>query len=81
MVYLFSAYLLKRYEKSVNIFLWGANEQNDPKTKIAFEYLTAPRNDGGLKLIDLRKKDYAIKIQWIKRLKQIETLHIISFLI
>ncbi len=32
--------------------------------------MTAPRDDGGLKLIDIRKKDYAIKIQWIKRIKE-----------
>ena len=59
----------KRYKTTVRQYLW------DKKTpKIAYDTLITSTSHGGYKLTDLQKKDNALKIQWIKRLKKNNTI-------
>ena len=56
-------------EREFEIFLW-----NGRKPKIPLKQLQALKSDGGLKLVDLHKKDKAIKASWVEKLKTEEKL-------
>ena len=51
------------FENYISVFLW-----NSKKPKISLNVLKSSRESGGMKLFDLKKKDYSLKIQWINRL-------------
>ena len=42
-------------------FIWG-----DSRAKIPLKILQMDKKSGGLKLVDLQKRDWAIKASWIK---------------
>ncbi len=64
----------EKYKEVIRDYIW------DGKTpKIAYSTLISPRNQGGLKLVDLQKKDSALKIQWIKRLSKNENLAALAY--
>ena len=53
-----------QYKKTIRNFIW---EGKNPK--IAYSTLISSISEGGVKLVDLERKDKALKIQWIKRIK------------
>ncbi len=64
----------ERYKKIIRNYIWEGKT-----AKIAYETLVAPPKDGGFKLIDLQKKDQALKIQWIRRLEKNEKLAALAY--
>ena len=46
-------------------FLWQGK-----RAKIAMSTLQTAKNKGGLRLFDIRKKQTALKIQWVKRITE-----------
>ena len=52
---------IKAFEKIINEFLWNAR-----RPKISLNVLYADKQSGGAGLIDLRKKDKAMKLGWVK---------------
>ncbi len=63
-----------KYRQKITGYIW---EGKTPK--IAFSKLTCNREQGGLKLVDLLKKDRSMKIKWISRLKNSESLANIAY--
>ena len=53
--------IVKKMENLIRNFLWGGK-----KAKIAYKILQNPKNQGGLNLVDLRKRDIALKATWPK---------------
>lgn len=56
---------LEAFLRTIRHFLW-----NGGKPKIAMQKLYNPRELGGLKLVDLNKKDWSLKIQWVAVCKE-----------
>ena len=54
---------VKEFNQTINNYLW-----KNRKPKIPLKVLQLPVTDGGLGLIDIRKKDIAMKVQWVKRM-------------
>ena len=52
---------VKEFNQTINNYLW-----KNRKPKIPLKVLQLPVTDGGLGLIDIRKKDIAMKVQWVK---------------
>ena len=61
--------LLKKFIKSVEVFLW-----NGARPKIPYVTLTLNKKNGGMGLVDIERKNRALKISWIKTLKSEEKL-------
>ena len=61
--------LIIKFEKEMCSFIWNGN-----KPKISMATLKTSKKCGGLALVDLAKKDAALKISWIKVLDQDEKL-------
>ena len=57
--------LIKKLESIISSFIWS-----NKKAKIARGLLQSSKQSGGLGLVDLRKKDDALKISWIAILRQ-----------
>ena len=57
----------KIIDNKIREFLW-----NGKKAKIAYEILQNPKKEGGLNLVNLRKKDIALKATWPKILEKEE---------
>ena len=57
--------MLKNFESEFSKFLW-----NDRKAKIPLRSLQTSKQVGGLKLVDLAKKEMSQKISWIKILQE-----------
>lgn len=55
---------IKKYEHILRRFLW-----QDKRPKIALNVLYRSKTDGGLALVNLAKKDAALKVQWINKIK------------
>ena len=55
--------IIKKIDTLIEQFLW-----NNKKAKIPLETLKCSSCNGGLRLVDLNVKDKALKISWIKRL-------------
>ena len=53
--------MTKRLRNNITTFLW-----NGRKPKISTKILELPKEEGGLKLVNLQTKDVALKISWIK---------------
>ena len=66
--------IICKVENEITNFIW-----NDKKPKIALKTLKTSKECGGAGLIDLRKKEIAIKISWIQLLEQDETLANLAF--
>ena len=56
---------VKRFKKMVQDFIW-----NNRKPKISMEKLCCNKNQGGLKLVDIKVKDNAMKVQWVKMISE-----------
>ena len=54
--------IFKRIKEIILNFLWGQK-----KAKIAYKTLIQKKKQGGLQLVDLQKKDQALKCSWIKK--------------
>ncbi len=54
----------KEYKEVILDYIW-----NGKRPKISYDILIGKREQGGLKLCDLKMKDRALKIQWIKRIR------------
>ena len=57
------AAIVKQIEFDLEKFLW-----NGRKAKIPLKTLQAAKSSGGLQLVDLTKKDKAVKVSWIRQL-------------
>ena len=57
-------YIIKEIEKEMEKFIW-----NGRKPKIKLSQLQQCKQNGGLKLVNLRKKDLAIKVKWKQNLE------------
>ena len=51
--------IVKKVDCEIRKFLWGGK-----KSKIAYNILQNPKKEGGLGLVNLRKKDVALKATW-----------------
>ena len=51
----------QQIEEKISKFLW-----NGKRPKIPLKDLQLPQHHGGLKLVDLRKKEISLKVSWIK---------------
>ena len=51
--------LVKNIDNTIREFLW-----NGKKSKIAYQTLQNPKNQGGLNLVNLNSKDQALKATW-----------------
>ena len=56
---------MKKVKTLITNFLW-----ENKKAKIAYKKLILPIADGGLKLVDLEKKDLTLKIAWVKKVQE-----------
>ena len=56
--------MLKEYQRCIVSFLW-----DEKKAKIAYDVLCKPYQAGGLNLVDLKIKDYALKAKWAQHVK------------
>ena len=54
---------VKEFNQTINNYLW-----KNRKPKILLKVLQLPVTGGGLGLIDICKKDIAMKVQWVKRM-------------
>ena len=61
--------IIKELEDEFRRFIW-----NGKKAKIALEVLQRSKEEGGLRLVDLRKKEKALKISWIQILEEDEKM-------
>ena len=52
---------IKDYNPVIRDFIW-----NNKMSKIGLQYLYLPKDQGGLKLVNLQKRDMALKINWIQ---------------
>ena len=59
--------IVKNVDNIVRQFLW-----NGKKAKIAYAILQNPKKDGGLNLVNLKKKDKSLKATWPQTLKNEE---------
>ena len=66
--------IVKQVETEINKFLWSGS-----KPKIALRTLQRPKKSGGLNLVNLRKKDKALKISWIQLLYDNDAMSNIAF--
>ncbi len=64
----------KEYKSITRNYLW-----DEKSSKIAYDTLTCSQEHGGFKLIDLKKKDSALKIQWIKRIAENKKLASLAY--
>ncbi len=64
----------KEYKQVIRTYLW-----DERSAKIAYDTLTCSSEHGGFKLIDLKKKDSALKIQWIKRIAENKKLATLAY--
>ena len=51
--------IVKNVDNTIREFLW-----NGRKSKIAYKVLQNPKEHGGVQLVDLAKKDIALKTTW-----------------
>ena len=59
----------KKSKRMITEFLW-----NGKKPRVAYKALTQSVENGGLKLIDMEKKDASLKIAWVKRAENTENI-------
>ena len=53
---------INKFHKFIESFLWPGQHT---RPKLSLRQLQAQKKNGGLKLVDLRHKDVAIKIDWL----------------
>ena len=58
-------YMVKELEQEFRKFIWKGK-----KAKIALTKLMADKKAGGLKLIDIKRKDMALKVSWVQMLEE-----------
>ena len=61
------------FNKLLAAYLW-----DEKKQKVSFEALCSKKEQGGLRLVDLYKKDQVIKIQWVKVYYQYPEIRILA---
>ena len=59
----------KKFQDLANAFIW-----NGRKPKIAWKIVTGNKENGGLGLVDLKKKHDALKVAWVTRLHKKEKI-------
>ncbi|KAE9390218.1 hypothetical protein BT96DRAFT_946307 [Gymnopus androsaceus JB14] len=52
----------KQLEKRINIFMWKGKERNPVNQKV----VTGPLGKGGTKVLDIKIRNEAIKVMWLK---------------
>ena len=57
--------IIKNVENNIRDFIW-----NGKKSKIAYGILQNPKKEGGLNLVDLRRKEISLKATWPQILRQ-----------
>ena len=60
----FQKIYVRKFEDTISKFIW-----DNKKPKIAKSTLQMLKKDGGLRLFDVRNKQKALKISWIKRIQ------------
>lgn len=60
---LLSEQMVKKIKKIWSEFIWGKNK----RPKIAWQVLTAKKENGGLNLSDIIYRDMSLKVQWVQR--------------
>ena len=68
-------YWIKCFNKLVRDFIWRSK-----KPKIALKLLQGRKDEGGLGLCDIRKKDQSLKMQWIFQLSDNKELKCLAYL-
>ena len=63
----------KNYQKNIRNFIW-----NNKGSHISMKVLCGNKKDGGLGLIDLRKRDIALKLNWVNRYSKNTTIKLIA---
>ena len=66
--------VVKNIENTIRDFIWGGK-----KAKIALKILQNPKDQGGINLVDLKKKDTALKATWPTILKQEKDYAILAY--
>ena len=61
---------IDEFNKLIINYIW-----NGKQPKIKFDTLKGKKNQGGLKLVDIEKKDMSLKIQWVNRILKNDTLY------
>lgn len=64
---------VRKFNLIVNRFIW-----NGGRTKISREKLENPKELGGLKLVNLVKKDLSLKCQWVAYTREFDHVNILS---
>lgn len=64
---------IKQFNQILRDFIW-----NGGRAKIAMDKMFNVKEYGGLKLINLSIKDYALKCQWVAKIKESPTLKTLS---
>ena len=65
---------VRRIENLITDFIW-----NGKKAKIALKILQSDRSVGGLRLVDIRKKEISLKVQWVKILETDQKLSSLAY--
>lgn len=66
---------IRYFNDNIRQFLW-----NGSRPKIALEKLHNPKEYGGLKLVDIRAKDRALKCQWVSVIRQNSSIANLAYL-
>ncbi len=61
---------MDEFNKLIVNYVW-----NSKQPKIKFDILKGKKNQGGLKLVDIQKKDMSLKIQWVNRILDNDSLY------
>ena len=67
------AEIVKEYENLIKNFIWGR------KAKIPLKVLQCSKEDRGLTLTNIQKRDIALKVQWISKLETDKLLKTLAF--
>jgi hypothetical protein len=60
-----SSWAIQEIDRRSRAFLWsGAESTNGRKCKVAWRIACAPKDFGGLGLLDLRIMGYALRLRW-----------------
>ena len=65
--------LNNNFRSIISDFLW-----NGKTPRIAYDILTVPKNQGGLKLTDLNKRDQSLRIYWIVKYFEYEDIRTLA---
>ena len=58
---LMSNELIDKFNEKIQNYMW-----NDGVPRVALHILQSPKNQRGLRLVDIKSKDHAFKMQWVQ---------------